>query len=275
MLSNTPRQILIQRAIGAPTPSYAHLPLVLGTDKQKLSKRRGALALTEYRDRGYLPDAIINMVTLVGWNPGTDQELFSKDELVHAFDLKKVQKSPAVFNVEKLDWINKEYIKRLTDADRLSSVKQFIPENIKALSGYSLERLAQIVPLITERLSHFDEVRTMAESGELSYYFAAPTYDKEKLFWKEDHDSVKLVGRLTVAADLLRGVSTEQFTKENIKDALWEYAEKEGRGQVLWPLRFALSGREKSPDPIQLAAILGKTETISRIEYAIAMHHAN
>lgn len=120
-VSNTPRQILIQRAIGAPTPTYAHLPLVLGEDKQKLSKRKGALAMTEYRDQGYLPEAILNMVSMVGWNSGTEQELFSKEELIKEFDLAKVQKSPAIFNQEKLNWINKEYIKK----NRTRNIEKF------------------------------------------------------------------------------------------------------------------------------------------------------
>lgn len=270
-VSNTPRQILIQRAMGATTPSYAHLPLVLGTDKQKLSKRRGALAVTEYREHGYLPGALLNMVALVGWNPGTPQELFTKDELIRTFDLKKVQKSPAVFNSEKLDWVNKEYIKLLTDAGRLTSIEQFLPERVTALPDYSREKLAQIAPLIIERISHFDEVAAMAEAGELTYYFAAPRYDKEKLFWKEERDTARLIEHLTRVNALLGEVDAAQFTQENVKIAIWDYAEKEGRGSVLWPMRYALSGREKSPDPFQLAAILGKEETLKRLGAAIAL----
>lgn len=273
-VSNTPRQILIQRAIGAPTPSYAHLPLVLGSDKQKLSKRRGALALTEYRNAGYLPDALLNAVSLVGWNPGTEQELFTKDELIEAFELMKVQKSPAVFNTEKLDWINKEYIKRMNPVEQLMHVAQFLPETIKALPGYSSEKLALITPLIMERITHFDEIAAMASAGELTYYFAEPAYEKEKLFWKGETDREKLVERLSSALTLLRGLDETEFTSANIKDAIWDYAEKEGRGQVLWPLRMALSGRDKSPDPIMLSEIIGKAATITRIEHAIAMHHA-
>jgi glutamyl-tRNA synthetase len=272
-VSNTPRQILIQRAIGAPTPSYAHLPLVLGSDKQKLSKRRGALALTEYRDQGYLPEALLNMVTMVGWNPGTEQELFSKEELIHAFDFKKVQKSPAVFNLEKLDWFNKEYIKQLHEDARLSYVERFLPEDIKQLPGYSSQKLAFITPLIVERIMKFGEVTTMAEAGELSYYFSAPTYDKEKLFWKGESDHLKLIERLTEIKVLLSAQSENDFTRDTIKAAIWDYAEKEGRGQVLWPFRVALSGKDKSPDPIQLSEILGKTETITRLTHAISLCH--
>jgi glutamyl-tRNA synthetase len=271
-VSNTPRQILIQRAIGAPTPVYAHLPLVLGPDKQKLSKRRGALALTEYRDRGYLPEAMLNMVALVGWNPGTAQELFTKAELIEAFDLRKVQKSPAVFNTEKLVWVNKEHIKLLSDEARLAHIEQFLPDHIKMLSGYTHEKLVHIAPLIIERITHFDEVRTMAEAGELSYYFEAPHFDKEKLFWKQERDGAKLIERLTQVCALLQGAEEAQFNQENVKKVLWDYAEQEGRGSVLWPVRYALSGREKSPDPFQLAAILGKEETLRRLTHAITLY---
>jgi len=270
-VSNTPRHILIQRAIGAPTPVYAHLPLVLGPDKQKLSKRRGALALTEYRDRGYLPEAMLNMVALVGWNPGTPQELFTKAELIEAFDLQKVQKSPAVFNTEKLDWVNKEHIKLLSDEARLAHIEQFLPDQIKTLSGYTHEKLVHIAPLIIERISHFDEIATMAEAGELSYYFEAPHFDKEKLFWKQEHDGAKLIERLTQVCALLQGAEEAQFNQENVKKVLWDYAEQEGRGSVLWPVRYALSGREKSPDPFQLAAILGKEETLLRLTNALTL----
>ncbi len=274
-VSNTPRQILIQRAIGAPTPSYAHLPLVLGTDKQKLSKRRGALALTEYRDQGYLPGALLNMIAMVGWNPGTEQEIFTKDELIATFELTRVQKSPAVFNPEKLKWFNRVYmITRLSMSEIVESFKKFLPQSIITLPGYSDEKLWNIAPTLLERITHFDEIRTMAEVGELSYYFQAPEYAKEKLFWKDEHESTVLIERLVNVKKMLSDVDENNFTVETIKSAVWDYAEKEGRGQVLWPFRVALSGRDKSPDPIQLAAILGKAETIARIEHAIALHHA-
>jgi glutamyl/glutaminyl-tRNA synthetase len=112
-LSNTPRQILIQEAINAPRPSYAHIPIVLAPDKSKLSKRHGALSVLAYRDMGYLPGAILNFMALIGWNPGDEQEIFTLDELVKKFNLEKVQKAGGVFNTEKLDWVNKEHIKKL------------------------------------------------------------------------------------------------------------------------------------------------------------------
>src|SRR4029077_17881101 len=114
LTSNTPRQILIQKAIGAPTPMYAHLPLVLGLDKLKLSKRRGALPASEYKKLGFLAEAILNGAAFIGWNPGTDKEIFTRDELSEAFDLDRVQRNPAVLNEEKLEWFNKEHMKRLS-----------------------------------------------------------------------------------------------------------------------------------------------------------------
>ncbi len=268
-VSNTPRQILIQRAIGATTPIYAHLPLVLGIDKKKLSKRRGALALTEYRKLGYLPQAILNMVSLVGWNPGTDQEIFSINELISAFDLSKVQKSAAIFNPEKLEWINKEHMKLIPVEELFAMIRLYLPTSISELRGYSENMLQLVSPIITEHITHLDQIREMAEGGELTYYFQSPDYPKEKLFWKQENDAPTLIKRLSKTKELLSVLAEDAFGKDEVKSALWNYAEEEGRGQVLWPLRYALSGKDKSPDPFQLAAILGKEETLKRTQEAI------
>ena len=274
-VSNTPRQMLIQRAIGAPTPEYAHLPLVLGLDKQKLSKRRGALALTEYRKRGYLPEAILNMVAMIGWNPGTDQEVFTLEELTTAFSLERIQKSSGVFNPEKLEWMNKAHIVRLTHDEQFVLVRGYLTESITILSNYSDERLRAILPIVIEHITNFGQVRTMCEAGELSFYFTAPTYPKEKLLWKDETDVTKLTARLLIIQGLLESIPEADFTAQNVKNALWSYAEEEGRGQVLWPLRYALSGREKSPDPFQIAGIIGKSESVQRVASAIALYHAD
>jgi glutamyl/glutaminyl-tRNA synthetase len=142
---------------------------------------------------------------------------------------------------------------------------------MKTLPGYTHEKLKHIAPLLVERIAHFNEITTMADAGELSYYFEAPHFNKEKLFWKEERDTAQLTARLRHATTLLEQIDAAQFTQENIKKALWDYAEQEGRGSVLWPLRYALSGREKSPDPFQLASILGKEETFRRLTNAITL----
>ncbi len=264
-VSNTPRQILIQRAIGAPTPVYAHLPLVLGTDKQKLSKRRGALALTEYRDRGYLPEAILNMVAMVGWNPGTEQELFSKHELIDYFSLAHVQKSPAVFNPEKLDWFNREYLKKLNFDLQLAGIMAFLPERLRAMPESLIQKLA---PIIIERIANFGDVAQMAADGELDYYVTRPEIDLAKLSWKgEGNDAAKK--HLEKALGILTGLA--DWNGPLLRDTLMPYAESMGKGNVLWPLRFTLSGRDKSPDPFVLMEILGKEETIARINHVLTL----
>lgn len=262
-VSNTPRQILIQHAIGAPTPVYAHLPLVLGSDKQKLSKRRGALAMSQYRELGFLPEAILNMVTMVGWNPGTDQEIFTKEELVAIFDLAKVQKSPAVFNPEKLDWINREWLKQLSDTE----FENYIGELGKDMKTKNAEIFTKILPLIRERISKRGDLEQLMQEGEFGYFFTAPEYDPSGLVWKKANkdSTAKHVTQLIAA---ISASDETQWNTEYVKSLIWDYAEREGRGDVLWPMRFALSGREKSPGPFTLAGILGKTETLARLHIA-------
>lgn len=267
-ISNTPRQILIQEAIGAPKPVYAHIPLILASDKSKLSKRHGAVSVTEYEKMGYLPEALVNFLVLIGWNPGDNRELFSMTELIKEFSLKKVQKGGAMFNQEKLDWINKQYIAKVPPEQVFEEIKKRIPENIFSLPLYSDERLRAIIPIITERLNKFSEIEKMVEEGEITYFFAIPKYETEKLFWKKNPDPVSTKVHIDKIIELLKDVDVDNFTQENIKESIWGYAEQEGRGDVLWPMRFALSGRDKSPDPLTLAEVFGKEETTKRLSTA-------
>ncbi len=264
-ISNTPRQMLIQDAIGAPRPQYAHLPLILGEDRSKLSKRHGAVSVTEFREQGYLPEAMVNMLGLLGWHPAGDEDIFTMKEFIQDFSLEKVQKGGAIFNMEKLDWVNKEHLKKLPLADLMEQIEAYIPKNIRELSGYSKERLEIIVPLIMERISKLGEVATMAEGGELSYFFTAPEYSEpEKIVWKKDtrEEAKKHVEKLL---ELLGAMDEKNFNAETVKEAVWGYAEEVGKGNVLWPLRYTLSGQDKSPDPFTLAEVLGKEETLSRL----------
>jgi len=285
-ISNTPRQILIQEAIGAPRPIYAHLPIILATDKSKLSKRKHgeSVSVDFYRRKGYLPEAVINFLALLGWNPGNDQEIFSIDELVKTFNMSKVQKSGAVFNVEKLNWLNKQYIAKLSDADFADHSKAFIPEWL-ATSSPTFKRL---LPLLREKISTFGEIADLfsgkigreagdgRSAGELNFVHAISDYPAEMLLWKKEPDAVKAREHLTKVKDLLTAMSNAnneapagQFTSETIKSTLWPYAEANGKGDVLWPLRVALTGQEKSPDPFVSASILGKKESIERINEAL------
>jgi len=252
-VSNTPRQILILEALGFERPIYAHIPLILAPDKTKLSKRHGALATLEYREIGYFKEAILNFMALIGWNPGDDREIFSKEELIKEFKIERVQKSGGVFNVEKLNWINKHYLLQKPTKEIKIGIRKFvkIPENV----------LDRALPILVERIHKFSDL----ENENLSFYSSAPTYNTKDLIWK-DSNEYQTIEYLEDVIEIFK--NTDFFSTENIKESLWPYAEKKGKGNVLWPTRFALSGLSKSPDPFSLAYILGKIESISRLEKA-------
>ncbi|MEK7179855.1 MAG: glutamate--tRNA ligase [Patescibacteria group bacterium] len=267
-ISNTPRHILLGQALGAPQPIYAHLPLMLATDRSKLSKRNGAISIRECKEKGYLPEAIINCLALLGWNPGTDQEILSLENLLAQFNLEKIQKGGAVFNEEKLNWLNHEYMKKLPKEALVPLVSEWIEKSGK-LSITDTALLEKIAPLIIERVEKFEDITKMATAGELDYFFTSPDYPIEKLIWK-DGNKEDTKTHLTEAKKMLETLSDNEFTVVTIREKIWEYAEKNGRGNVLWPLRFALSGKDKSPDPFTLGGVLGKTETLKRLGSAIS-----
>jgi glutamyl-tRNA synthetase len=260
-ISNTPRQILIQEAIGAPRPIYAHLPMMLAPDKTKLSKRKHGeqVSVSYYREKGYLPEAVINFLALIGWNPGTDQEIWSMEELIKTFDITKVQKSGAVFNIEKLDWLNREYILKSPSEEQflifdLEFSKTKWKKSVKAKDKIFMEKLLKI---FTDRIHRWGEVREEIESGEFDYLFQKPELDENKILWKgESKEEAKK--HLEKISEIL-----------DDKNKIMLYAEEVGKGNVLWPLRYALSGREKSPDPFTLIDTLGAQESKNRIENAI------
>lgn len=265
-ISNTPRQILIQEAINAPRPSYTHMPFSLAPDRSKLSKRHGAVSIREYRKMGYLPEAMVNYLMLLGWNPGTDQEIFSLDELIKEFNLTKIQKGGAIFDLVKLDWFNKEYIKKMSEQFFKEKVVEFLPEKLKEIREYSDEIVTKILPVLKERINKFSDLEEMFEGGELEYYFKNPEYGGENLIWKsaEKQETIEHLNKIISIID-----NIANFQSDEIKTSLWDYATEKGRGDVLWPMRFALSGKDKSPDPFTLAEILGKEKTIERLKIAL------
>ena len=228
-ISNTPRQIAILEALEFSRPVYVHIPMILASDRSKLSKRHGAVSLLEYRERGYLPQAMVNYLALLGWNPGTDQEIFTMDELIERFDLKKIQKGGAIFDEKKLQWINKEHIKRLPKEEQRKLLIKSI-ENEPYMTG-------------------------------------EPELDPTKIAWKK----ISVEETLKHLEEVLEIIAKD-------KDVM-QYAEREGKGNVLWPLRYALTGALASPDPLTLIEILGKEKTQARVLKAIEVlkyaEHAN
>ena len=259
-VSNTPRQILIGEAIGAPGLIYAHCSIILNKDRAKLSKRDPMVApALECREQGYLPEAILNFMSLLGWNPGTEQEIFTLKELIEVFSLERMQKQGAIFNPEKLDWINKEHIKKLSSEEIQIKILEYLPEAF---------RNQKIVPIIFERISKWGDVKEMVAKGELDFFFKPPIVSKEKLIYKNSSPE-KITKNLKLAIQALEVI--DNFTEENIKNSLMVLANSlETRGELLHPIRFALSGLDKSPDPFLIASIIGKNETLSRLQKAIS-----
>ncbi len=256
-ISNTPRQILILEALGFSRPVYAHFPMILAPDRSKLSKRKHGATLDAYRTQGFLPAAVLNYLALLGWNPGTEQEIFSIDELLQAFSIERMQKSGAVFDMQKMLWFNHEYLKRLSDEE--------FAIMLNAFAGITVDM--RLVPLIKERAQTLKEAQDMlvSEFG----FLEGVSYEPELLLNKGKIATSDASKHLQAVSELLGKVLSEGFTAAHVKEVVWPYAEQEGRGAVLWPLRTALSGREKSPDPFTLAGLVGKEETLARIAQAL------
>jgi glutamyl/glutaminyl-tRNA synthetase len=265
-ISNTARQILIQRALGFPMPLYAHLPLIMDSTRKKLGKRNGAKALTAYRDEGILPEAMLNYLAFLGWNPGDEREYLTQDELVKAFDLSRVQKGSAIFDEVKLFSVNQYWMRTL-------SVDDFIGRG--NLGPYDTGKLQKSIPLLQERAHTFKEAREIL-SGELSCLFEQPKLDRGRLVAKElsGHPETKMA--LEGLSGAIKALP-ESPSGPAVKEALMPLADAEeakgkgGRGTMLWPLRYALSGQERSPDPFTLVSILGVEESLARIGKAIAI----
>lgn len=263
-ISNTPRQILIQEAIGASRPVYAHLPFILAPDRSKLSKRKHGetVSVSYYKKEGYLPEAMVNFLALLGWNPGIDEEIFSMEELIEKFDIKKVQKAGAIFNIEKLNWMNREYIKKIP-IERLQNILlDYLNEEERNLAKANLEMWKKIVELERERIYKFSDIK----EG-IGFFFKLGNYSADDLLWKNSNKR-QTIEHIRELIKILCDIEAEDFNAEKIKNSVWDYAQKEGKGEVLWPLRFSLSGLEKSPDPFIIAEILGKEETLKRLEIA-------
>jgi glutamyl-tRNA synthetase len=259
-IANTPRQILIARALGFATPVYAHLPLVLSDDRSKLSKRKGALPITTYRDMGYLPETLLNFMAFIGWNPGGEAEIFSLDELVTLFDLSRIHKGSAIFNKDKLAWMNKEHMRRQTTEEQLSRIKEY-------LSDYDEEILIKLLPTIIDRISAYGEIKAI-ESTELLFFKEKPTVSIEQVLWK-DSDKNEASTHLKAVEEIL--LYTDFSSSDVIKNAIMKYAEVHGKGNVLWPLRVTLSGQDKSIDPFTICYVLGYDEVKARISAMVTL----
>ncbi len=267
-LSSTPKHIQLYKYFGWEVPQVAHLPLLLNADKSKLSKRQGDVAVADYADKGYLPEAMVNFVAFLGWNPGTEKELFTLDELVTDFKLEKINKAGAVFNLEKLDWYNQQYMRTLPTEELVKRALPFLGKDsvIKEnLANWDAGRLGQALNLEKER------VTTLGELPEaIRFVFQLPDYDKNLLIWKKS-SLEELKNILPKLAKYLNTKSIQPWNKEVLQSAIGEWISSNGymNGSVLWPLRVALSGHQNSPGPFEIAEVLGQEEVKRRINVAL------
>jgi glutamyl-tRNA synthetase len=265
-ISSTPKFLALYEALGIKPPLFVSLPHILGKDgHKKLGKRDGAKDVLDYKKEGYLPEAMINYLAFLGFNPGGEKEVYSVEELISVFDLSKIQHSGAKWNDEKLDWMNKEHMKLLSKGQIEKEIIERFPEEIQK------DKITiQLVPLIFDKIYKWGDVKKVVD--DFSYLFIRVGHSNQELpIWKDlkSHPDKfdKTLGYLKKILDLLEPV--ENWTYESIKNAVWNYANDNGKGNILWPMRFALSVSEKTPDPFKLAELLGKIETLDRIKKLI------
>jgi len=301
-ISNTPKQILLYEALDFPQPEFGHLPLILGTDRSKLSKRHGAVSISQYREEGFLPETMVNFMAFLGWNPGTEREIYTIPSLIKDFSIERIQKGGAIFNLQRLEFLNSFYIRqksveKLTELCLPYFIKAELieklgsnphppdPSTLKLFKGgekpefrikqtgevFSLETLQKIVSLYQERL------RKLSDILELTDFFFKDKieYQRDLLKWKEMTDE-ELKMSLDKLIELLSELKLEKWNLENLSELLGPAAEEFGqeikearnRGYLLWPLRVALTGKKASAGPFEIAEVLGKEKTLKRLENA-------
>ena len=262
-LPSAPKHVLLFQAFGWAPPQYAHLSTILNKNtKKKLSKRDGDVSVDDFKDKGYLPEAVVNFIALLGWNPKTEKEIFTLSELAEEFDVAKLNKAGAIFDLEKLDWMNGLYIRKKNIKELVELCRPYLAKYEEKLSDEYLEK---IVSVERERMKKISDI---AEN--IEFYFDAPEYDPKILKWKDMSDD-DLKKSLDKSLGILSGTEERSWDLENLKNRLMEAADPGSRGELLWPLRVALTGKKKSPSPWEVAWVIGKGESIKRISSAIEL----
>lgn len=266
-VNSTPQQIMLYEALGFALPKFAHIPMILNSDRTKMSKRKNPVSVTrDFRDKGYLPEAMVNYMALLGWNPKNNEELFTLDKLIKEFDLEKINKSGAIFDTKKLDWFNNQYIKNTSDEFLLNKISKLKDNKYKSNLKIEKGLFLKIINITKDRMQRIDDFWDLS-----GFIFKLPEYKKEMLVFKKSNKE-----------DTLKGLTAIYNTLIDTKDVVWESkdvlneiilevvrANNLGNGDVFWPVRVALSGLEKSPSPPEILWALGKEKSIKRIKLAI------
>lgn len=268
-VSNTPKQILLYRALGVAPPTFAHVPLILGEDKRKLSKRHGAVSVTAYREEGYLPEAFVNFLALLGWSPGDDREVMSRGELVEAFTLERITGKSAIFDTQKLEWLNGQHLSRLGGEEVARIAKPwFVEAGVVDEAGLEdgWERFVEIVTLVKTRSR---TLRDLVEQGR-PFYPGPVEYagDAVEKFWKDPAEASEALG---VAAEFV-AAEPEFDDLERMEADLRALADERGvkAGRVMQSVRVAITGQRVSPGIFETMAVMGRDLVAERIERARA-----
>ena len=265
-LSSTPRHVLLYDALDYEPPNFAHLPMLLGSDRSKLSKRHGAVSAADYRHQGYLPEAMLNFLALLGWSLDDKTELFTRQELIQYFSLERVSKTAAIFNREKLNWMNGVYIRKLTAEDFAQRALPFLERDLPAevKRPLSIDHVRQVMPLIQER------VKLLSEVAQFTRYFFAEELDySTSLLVGKDMTPQSTIRALGIAQERLTGF--QPWNAEALEALLRPLAVEMGlkTGQLFGALRTAVTGETATPPLFQTMAVLGKERCLKRIEAAV------
>ncbi|HUP87954.1 MAG TPA: glutamate--tRNA ligase [Longimicrobiales bacterium] len=263
-ISNTPKQILLYRALGHEPPTFAHVPMILGPDGKRLSKRHGATAVGEYQTQGILPEAMNNFLLLLGWNPGTEQEIFTLDEMVQAFALEAINKKSAVFDTTKLEWMNSQYLQRMS-ADEIEAR---IADDLKAIPGWEQtpkEWRHKLIDLLKVRSRTLQGVADLAKP----YLRDDVEFDQVSVdkVWKDRADAASKIEKVR---DRINDV---EWNEKALEEAIRSVAEEVGvgAGKVIHPLRVAVTGTAASPGMFEVLVLLGRERVLERIKVALDM----
>jgi glutamyl/glutaminyl-tRNA synthetase len=263
-VSNTPKHIALMRALGYREPVFGHIPLILNPDRTKMSKRKTETAVADYRAQGYLPEAMVNFLAFLGWSPGTEEEIFSLEELVARFEIERVHKGGAVFDRERLDHLNGVYIRALADEQLALRLRPFLPRDVAD------DDVLRIVPLVRERLVRLSDVRELTDFLWQADDVVAAQYATEDLVPKrlEPADARRILER---AVAVLRVVDEADFSAEVLEERCRAAADEAGlkAGDFFRPLRVAITGRTVSPPLFASIELLGRDRALVRLDAAV------
>lgn len=264
-LPSIPKHIVLWQSFGWEMPAHAHLSLIVNPDKTKLSKRQGDVSVESYLEKGYVKEALLNFILLLGWNPGTEKEIFTLQEMTDSFTLEKINTSPAVFNFEKLDWMNGVYIRKKNIKELVELSFPYLEKAGLLEEGREKKYIEKVLLLEQTRIKKFSELPEL-----VGYFFQEIVYDASLLLWKNETKEQAKANLLNIKK-ILQTLKTVEFTKNNIESIIMNFIRSENlkNGDVLWPMRLALSGKEKSPGPFEIADALGKEIALQRISLAI------